>query len=71
MSINKSELLKNVKLACDNQIPLGIEHAWEDTNGNVVKWSDIRQVLQEALEGDDEAPVKTSKKKVEKDESEQ
>ncbi len=40
------ELLKNVKLACDENIPKGIEFAWCDLNGNVVRWSDLRATLE-------------------------
>lgn len=44
--MNKEELLKNVKLACDENIPKGIELAWGDLNGNSVKWEDLRSALE-------------------------
>ena len=40
------ELLKNVRLACDENIPKGIEFAWCDLNGNHVRWSDLRAALE-------------------------
>jgi hypothetical protein len=40
------ELLKNVRLACEENIPKGVEFAWCDLNGNVVRWSDLRAALE-------------------------
>lgn len=53
------ELLKNVKLACDENIPKGIEFAWCDLNGNVVRWSDLRDAL-EVCCGKDCKPERTN-----------
>jgi len=40
------ELLKNVKMACDENLPKGVELAWGDVNGNSVRWTDLRAALE-------------------------
>ena len=47
--MDKEELLKNVIMACEENIPKGIEFAWCDVNGNVVRWSDLRTVLEQSV----------------------
>jgi hypothetical protein len=47
--MNKEELLKNVIMACEENIPKGVEFAWCDVNGNSVKWLDLRTALEQSV----------------------
>lgn len=44
--LNRSEMLENVRAACAENIPRGIEFAWCDQSGRNVRWSDILELLE-------------------------
>lgn len=44
--LDKKILLENVRMACAENLPQGIEFAWCNTSGNVVRWTDLLELLE-------------------------
>ena len=45
--MNKNELKILVQRAITELSPMGVEHAWENIDGTVIKWSDILSCLED------------------------